>query len=343
MVNKIFRSSKILCSDIKSGGYAYRPKKEAIASNFIQFNTHAVTTLSVDIDYCSKDELNRRLKLLPQPSIVVETSKGFHIHYVLTYPISYKKPHLIRWASYIREQLSAVVGGDVHANGLKRVFRNPLKHTTTYNEATYTLSDFNVPFPKKEYASKGNKPVKSVDFSCVKRGSRHMTMFDHLRATAYKYSTSGDLVSVLDFVAEEANSKLEEPLSTQELKNIVGSICRFMKNIYVGSSESKAEYNRGLAKAKHDATFTKILVALKGISFKQVYTMSARAIAKISTVSNSTVSLHLTKIKDKLRQITLSNIALSYEVYKTLTYFILPTAPSVLLSPYKTLGGRSDL
>jgi hypothetical protein len=168
-------------------------------------------------------------------------------------------------------------------------------------------------------------------------------MFDHLRTTAYKYSDSEDLIRVLEFVADEANNKLEEPLSNQELKNIVGSICKFMRNVYVGSSESKAEYNRGLARAKHDSTFIKIITALKGVSFKEVYNMSARAIAKISEVSNSTVSLHVSKIKERLREITLNNIALSYEVYKTLSYFVSPTRAVVALAPYKSLGGRSDL
>lgn len=322
MVEKIFRSSKILCSDTKEHGYTYQPRKEAIGCNFIQFNTHAITTLSVDIDYCSKDELNNRLSVVPTPSMVVETTKGFHIHYMLEYPISHRNISLVRWATHIREQLSILVGGDVHANGLKRVYRNPLKHANTCSDVTYTLKDFGIAYPKRNFVTGTRKRAKFVDFNNVQRGGRHMSMFDYIRSHAYKHSGRDDLIEVLTFISEEANSKLDEPLSNAELSGIVSSVCKFMNNTYIGSSATKSEYNKYLAKAKHDKSIKQVIDSLLSISFKGISKMSARAISRVCNVSNSTVSLHIKKIIEILKDKVLNNIAISKEAYMELMNII---------------------
>lgn len=335
MVDKLFRKSQLLCSNDKSGGYSYKPLKEAVTHRFIQFNAHAVTTISIDIDHCTKEQLEERLKLIPTPSIIVTTSKGFHIHYLLTYPVSYKRPQLVRWATFIKEELSRLVGGDKHAGGLKRIYRNPALHECTFNDVTYTLSQFGIVPSKTNKAVQSSRATIAVDFSTVKRGGRHMALFDYVRSHAYKYSKSDDLRGILEFIADEANNKMEEPLSNQEVSGIINSVCRFMENVYCGASDSKTEYNRKLAKDKHTKTITACVSSLHSVGLKHALSMSARALAKIAKVSNSTLSLYRTKIFELLTNLVRTNIALSVTAYQQLmvlvySYLLLDTR--VLLS-----------
>ena len=311
MLEKLFTKRTLLCSSDKAQGYTYKHKEEAITMPFIQFNANCVTTVSIDIDHCTQEELNNRLELVPVPSIIVKTNKGFHLHWVLGYPISYKNLKGIKWLNEIKKSLKEVLKGDEFALGNKRVFRNPMLHESTFNNIEYSLIDFGVPYPKT--ISRRGFKARKANLGNVKVGERHMSMFNYLRSNAYALGNRDDLPQVLTFLAEEANSTLEEPLCNSEVSSIVSSICKFMVN-FTGNKE-QANYNRVLAKKKHKDTLSKVIRSLKPLGLKKANKLSSRGIAKVSTTSNSTVSLHREKIFKLFECLVLSNISMSLEEF----------------------------
>jgi len=314
-VQKHFKKAYLLSSDVKSDTYTYIPKKQALTKKFIQFNSLGVTMLSIDIDNCDIYTLSERLKYVPTPTIIVETDKGYHIHYELAYPISYTKHTLIVWCNHIRDELSKKLGGDKNAVGLKRVYRNPLVHTTAYNNVSYSLADFGIPYPKNS-STKKKKCRFNIDFSTIEKGNRNISMFNYLRDYAYANSEKDNLEEILVFLADEANTQLSEPLPQSQLRSIVKSIMRFMGR-YTGTKDQTA-FNIQLAKNKHKATILKIIAVLKQLQLKKVQLLSNRAIARTCKVSPTTVGTNKQEILDILINFCLINIRLSLEEYKKL-------------------------
>jgi len=310
-----FRKAYILASSNKSNSHTYLPKTEAMKKDFIQFNALAITMLSVDIDNCDIFALQERLKSVPTPSIIVETDSGFHIHYALTYPISYKKGTLVTWSNHIRTELTKLVGGDKCAVGLKRLYRNPKTHSTVYTDVSYQLSDFGIDYPKRTFKRTG-RPVYNYDFSTVVKGERHTALFNYLRTYAYSNSTMDSLEEVLTFLADESNSQMPEPLTLKHIESLVTSIMKFMST-YTGRKE-QTEFNRTLAKNKHKALVIKATNVLKELQLKKVKLLSNRAIARACSIAPSTVGLHREEIINILINICLVNIKLSLEEYKKL-------------------------
>lgn len=311
MLEKLFTKRTLLCSDTKTEGYTYKSREEAIEMPFIQFNANCVSTISIDIDYCTEDELNNRLELVPLPSIIVKTSKGYHVHWALSYPISYNNMKGIKWLNEIKRCLKELLKGDEYALGNKRIFRNPMLHESTFNDIEYSLMDFGIPYPKR--SMQRSFRTKKANFTAVKVGERHMSLFNYLRISAYSLGNRDDLSQVLTYLAEEANNTLEDPLSTTEVSSIVNSICKFMVN-YTGTKE-QTQYNKTLAKRKHKNTISKVITSLKPIGITKANKMSSRGIAKVSCTSNSTVSLHRHKIFDLFKCLVVSNIAMSTEEF----------------------------
>lgn len=336
MKDKLFKASKLLASPQKSEGYTYLPREEAIELPFVQFNKHAVTSIIIDIDYVTQDELQQRLQGLPIPSIIVKTQKGFHVHYVLKYPVGYKKHNLVSWARRIKTAMLKKVGGDLNANGVSaRIYRNPWKHESVFSNQEYLLKDLaaclDLTQPRARQESKG---TFKKDFSKVKVGERHNKMFDYLRFNAYRLKHREDLQTILEYLATEANNEMQEPLPQHQIDSLINNICGFMVR-YVGRDKSEViAYNQALAKAKHDSTMNKILDKVSEVSFKTVSAWSARKLAKFVGVSNSTISKHLTKIINILRDKVLLNIQMSLVAFVSL---LLPTySYSVLINGYKT-------
>jgi len=322
MVEGLFTKRYLLCSNEKSSGYSYKHKSDAVNEKFIQFNANCLTTLSIDIDYCDEVELNKRLQLVPTPSMLVRTTKGYHLHYILTYPVSYKNRKRLKWSEDIKEYLTNLVGGDKHAKGNIRVFRNPLLHSTTYNDVKYTLEDFGVPYTpssKKEHSKYSKKPTKFIDFTKVSEGGRNTSLFHYLRSKAYSLGNREDLNEILTFLANEANDKLDSPLSTPQVATIVKSITKFMVK-YTGklSSAQQTEFNRKIAKERHERLIKEVISNLRQHSFKLIAKGSTRGLAKLGNTSNATISRHKQILMETLRDIVLSNIALSYQEYISL-------------------------
>lgn len=315
-INKHFAKKYILASNEKRTTHKYLPKKEALECKFIQFNASAITSISVDIDRCDIFALAERLKRVPTPSVIVETDNGFHIHYFLTYPISYKKHTLVRWATHIRNELSKLVQGDKCAEGIKRLYRNPLTHSSITNNNTYTLSDFNISYPKNTYRNSKRKPTISYDFTSINVGERHTSMFNYLRTEAYKKSDNKDLEEILKFLANEANAMLSTPLPCKQIEQLIDNIMKFMGR-YTGT-KNQAEFNRTIAQNKHKNTILKAVKALEALSLKKVRLFSNRKISRVGGIAPSTVGLHREEILDILINKVLTNMRLSLEEYKVI-------------------------
>ena len=336
--DKLFKPIKLLASDTKHEDYTYMPKAEAITKKFIQFNKHAVTSIIIDVDHVSLKELEAKLTTLPTPSMVVHTDKGYHVHYVLKYPVGHRNRSLVLWANRIKSAMLKEVGGDIHANGVApRVYRNPWKHITDFTGKEYTLKELasyvTLSTPKQSKESKG---TFRKSFKDVKVGERHNTMFDYLRYNAYRLKNRGDLRQVLLYLANEANEEMQEALPISQLEALVSSICVFMQKYTGRPQEDVVAYNKALAKARHDKAMGKILSVLETVSFKFVEVLSARKIAKMASTSNSTVSKHLTKIIGILRDRVLNNIRQSLVAF---TILLLPNYQyNVTPNSYKVLN-----
>lgn len=321
--DKLFKPIKLLASNTKNDEYVYMPKDQALTKKFIQFNKHAVTSIIIDVDHVNQQELYTKIKELPIPSMVVHTDKGFHLHYVLKYPVGHSKKSLVLWANRIKSAMLKKVGGDIHANGVApRIYRNPWTHITDFNQVEYTLKELaSFVTLDKTKPSSGSKGTFRKSFKNVKVGERHNTMFDYLRFNAYRLKNRGDLRQVLMFLGQEANEEMVEPLPDSQISSLVSCICVFMQK-YTGRPKEDVEaYNKSLAKARHDKAMGKILAVLEAISFKSVQVLSGRKIAKMASTSNSTVSKHLNKIIGILREKVLTNIRQSMLMF---IWFIQP-------------------
>jgi len=286
----------------------YEYKDTALQYKYIQYNAHALFELIVDIDGKSLEEIDDLLleHQLPQPSYIVQTDNGAHVHWELKYPISYKKVHMLQWAREVLLALNYRLCGDEHAVAVKpHIFRNPAKHYTEWFGGKYVLSDFKaVKASVKEelgflVGKKSNGRRVSVDFTKVERGERHQTLFHYLRYEGYNLQCHDALFNE----AQRVNALMPHPISISRVEGIVKSICKFVDNNYDGialNKKEQIEHNQRVAKQKHNKTITKILAKLKSYKVSSIKFMSGKAVASMCGVSQSTISRYRDDIEQAL-------------------------------------------
>lgn len=308
MIQESFSFTEIMCSNQKKSGYVYKHKDEALNYKYIQFNAHALFDLIIDVDGKSMEDVDDLIleHNLPQPSYIVKTDNGAHIHWELKYPISYKKVHMLQWAREVLLALNYRLSGDKHAIAVKpHIYRNPIKHYTEWFGGKFVLSDFKeVKTSVKQelgYINTKNSKYKKVfvDFTQVERGERHQTLFHYLRYEGYSLQCKDALL----YEAQRVNALMPHPISMNRIEGIVKSICTFVDNNYDGialNRKEQIEHNKRVAKKRHNKTMTKILKTLKDNKVSSIRFMSGKNIADMCNVSQATISRYKDEIEEAL-------------------------------------------
>ena len=315
--------SKIQCSNEKQGAYRLNiPKVIGVTKfKFIQFaHPQKYQWLSIDIDdrsrfqefehfysFCDKN-------VIPVPTIIVKTSKGWHLHWYLDTPIWKNNRLLLSYRKKLIRKLNEYFGGDKHSAGY--IFRNPLFHDYVFMDVHYTLNDFehivSLESMKKTIAKKRKsikKTEKFIDFTAVKVGERNNTLFQYIRTFTFR-----NIHLSFEQVLKEAvrvNDLMIEPLNFSEVKATTASAYSFAQRNYnenYKKNKYQAQYNRLLAKYKAKKTYIKgfknIVASLKEgkIAFFKIIwgLVSFRKLAKIAKISDKTIKKYLQKIKKDL-------------------------------------------
>ena len=315
----------IQCSHDKGESSKFLKYKEAAKEPFIRFgNDKFIPALSLDIDTHkdSKKVLDTCFKHnLPYPSIILETKKGLHLHWVLENPINLSNLKTTYFYQQIISALVITFDTDTKAvpKNAGRLFRNPLKHPTKlYNSSSLSLNDFRA--HAKTYKSI-TKPTcasardtlfshyKRPDFTKITAGVRNEALFDFGRAYAYRFAKSKDLDKSLLNKLQEVNTLLPEPLKPFELVNIGKSITRFINTRYIGKTTNKrtVDFNRGLAKKALDTTskaLLQIFVENPTLTLKALRKMSLREGGRLFGVHKNTFKRHLPILINDIENMT---------------------------------------
>ena len=306
-------SEYALCSDEKNSKYSYLKKQEALTKKFLRFgNEFFLPSLSIDIDSSVNLKEIKTVCLdnsIPYPNMVVYTTKGVHLHWIIDYPVKTKNKKRLFVFQSIVSALVPLFGGDKHAKTYTagRVWRNPILHKTKLlSETPVTLFDFQHLIKKlpKSVTKGGNikRIVSSGPVAAARVGERHGVLFNYIRKFAYKNAELSDLENLIEREALRVNGTMEEPLPIKEVLSIVRSVVRFMQTRYNGrATKDVAEYNRELAKRRADKTKNKIksvLVSNPTLSVTAISKLSKRKAAKLFGISASSALKYLKKIKD---------------------------------------------
>jgi len=314
---------KIQCSNEKNIPSVYRTYEESLDYNFVRFgNKYFIPALSLDIDnHQNLKIISNILKSnkLPTPNIIVTTSKGLHIHWVLSNPISTNNVSQLALYQHIANELIKLFGSDKNAMPKRsgRMFRNPLKHPTTYfTSNTITLEEFKHIIPEQEKVKEGTSRKKKVlryktpDFSQVKVGERNQVLFDFGRHVAYKHGNEEGLTTTLETAINYANSKIPESLSLNEVNTIVTSIEHFMRTRFTSKTKNKRtiEFNRKLAKRQAELKQTEMLkkwVATGVLTIKKLRNISMREGGRILGVHKNTFGKHREFLINAIKNLTI--------------------------------------
>jgi hypothetical protein len=328
LLEKVFARS-VLSSDSKNSDYSYVSASLALEKKFVRFgSSHFIPTLSIDID--KKASLLSIIDTcegnnLPSPSLIVNTDKGVHIHWVLEYPIRTANTSSLNLYKLILAELIQLFGGDVHASAMRagRVWRNPLKHDTVATGTVANLSDFKhliKPSTQAKVSSTFAFKMPRGGLKKVKEGQRNVALFDHLRKFAYRnYNKFEDMPSELLKEALEANKQLEAPLPLPEVESIVKSVSRFIETRYVPRTENEdtISYNRKLAQKKVDETERKFFAVIYSnpmMTLKHLKSMSVRKLAKLVGISKSTAQRYKSKLRIIIKKALLVVKKFSFKV-----------------------------
>ncbi len=310
----------VTSSDVKDADYKYRPREEALDYNFVQFGSkHFTRTLSVDIDDTTDiDIIKYRIDVadVPAPTFIVKTNKGFHLHWVLELPIKARtKASFLR--NRINDALIEILGGDTHAKGLRRVWRNPLKHITLHTDALHSLAAFKHIIPEKQVIKRRYAASKSrsafVDWSKIKEGERHETLFKVISKHAYglHHLAPKDLLAQVHNFGCYCNSQLTVPQSQNDIDSLCNSIATWVVTKYTGASDKTTAFNKKLGLHRTDKVKIKILdsfyVLLSHLkTLKDISNISVRTGGKICGVSKNTYH----KYRDELYRLLIDNLKL---------------------------------
>ena len=246
------------CSDYKQTDHKKLQKQVAIEKRYITMNGDGkLHWLSIDVDH-TKDMGLWIDESLPQPTLLVQTDKGHHIHYLLCDPVYGNGREAPKnYMRFIQEAIIYRVRGDPAAKGLTRMWRNPLRHYTIYTDVSYHLHDFDE-LLSDYYSIKSSKNQFAIYLKQAKedngsKGSmrngdgRNSYLFDEVRQIAYGLKRlKSDLTfdDIFD-ISIEKNLEFGEPLSPKEVESIANSIYRFISTRYKYNSEtSSREWQR---------------------------------------------------------------------------------------------------
>jgi hypothetical protein len=294
-INKIIPKTEAIVSDTKGSSFKTY-QHYAVKYNYVSFGKSTyLPTVSVDIEHDLSDNQIKHIcnkHNIPLPNLVVKTNRGIHLHWVLEYGINTANPKQARLYSYIARAVVSVFDGDTKAVPVRRArkFRNPLKHPVKI--LSYTFIDSLMQFKPllsserlqtiKKDLRKGKLPVTRKEVLSSSIGNRNTNLFNYLRKFAYKKYRTSSLEELRDIIEAEAyyiNSRLEDPLTNDEVATIVDSVYTFMVTKYTGvaNNNSVIEFNQKLALAKHLKVVNKIFNKV----LEHPY-MTLQALAKLS-------------------------------------------------------------
>jgi hypothetical protein len=307
-------SVKIQCANNKSEPSTFKVFDEAIDYNFIRFgNKFYIPAISMDIDtHQNIDEvidICTRVNI-PKPNFIVKTSKGIHVHWVLKYPIVTQNLKQTGLYNKIVDRLLAIFDSDLHAipRYSGRMFRNPLKHDTTfYTDTLYSLTDFVKLLPRREVGSKNTYTrtkklrYKVPKFENIEVGGRNKALFDYGRYVAYKHGNCEGIDKIVLSALQFANNKLPHPLRATELMSISASITRFMRSSWDSKTSNKRtiEFNRNLAKRQAELKQNELIrkfVSYGLLTLRDLKRISARHGGRLFGVSKNTFAKHREKL-----------------------------------------------
>ena len=317
---------KIQCSNEKTGKYLLNiPKVIAIKNyKFIQFaHPKKYQWLSIDID--SREVLTSTSVILsickknniPQPTIIVKTNRGWHIHWYLDEALWKNNKLYMLWRKAILKVLNRFFGGDNYAAGF--IFRNPFKHDILFFENVYTVSDFEHFISLKqikekliqEKPQKIRKLKKYIDFTKVQEGTRNTTLFVYIRTFMFRNYELG--LKLFHIEALRVNSLMPVPLSESEVRATVNSAYTFVIEHYNPNYKNKdqVKYNKKLAKYKAQKTYLKALSNLVENLKKDTFSFfgfiknlySFRKLSELAGISAKTIKKYLLNLKEDLLRI----------------------------------------
>ena len=316
------KGRNIQCGEDKGATPSFLKYDEAITTAFFRFgNAYFIPALSLDIDNHKSHAqiLNTCLTYeLPFPTIIVDTNKGMHVHWVLTNPIPMSNLKAKYFYQQVISSLVAAFDTDNHAvpKNAGRLFRNPLKHDTKiYNSSYLDLTAFLE--LSKTYKSMSIAQVKVAkttkfshyvqpDFSKIKEGHRNNALFDYARAYAYRNHAKSNLVELLTARLTKINLAIPIPVEHHEITAIVRSIVTFINEKYVGKTKNKKTiaFNRKLCEKSYNNMQTKLLerfYALPLLTLASLRKMSLRAGAKTFGIHKNTFKKHLEELINDIK------------------------------------------
>lgn len=315
--------NEIFGSECKNDYYHTKERLYALKEfKWIKYNSDDMfSVLSIDIDDCS-DTMKYQDYNLPAPTWIIQTDKGFQYHWAFKSPFmlsGYNSRKLTKLLKDIQYKLVALLGGDLNALGLCRVYRNPCNNRTWFTGNEIELKEFyDLPVPAVDKIIKnikvqkdifGNAYKKGYDFKTMVNGDgRNNALFDTLRTWAYDEAKSG---TYSDFgllrKAEILNLEFQTPLSQKEVNTIVNSIDGFIVNKFnkgyfmalTPEQRSKIARKNGLksGEKRTKEAYIKIQTAIK-ILDELGLKKSIRAIASKSGTSTHTVQKYLKEVNN---------------------------------------------
>ena len=239
---------------------------------FLVGSKYFLPSLIIDIDKGSKKDILKKVEKFPLvPTFIVETDKGYHLWWLLKYPI---KPGTSAHSLYkfTVNALVDIFAADSHAKMLNsgHIFRNPLKAKNyIFTDVEYTLSDFYKLFKHSGIVDKDIKDFqeeqkqndytgKYINLSKVKMGARNSSLTHNLGVylrNRFKRTKDIDYDKTLAWALYQ-NKQFEEPLTEDEVQATVASMVNnFDEN--AKASEFRASFNRKLAKTQKHQTMQK--------------------------------------------------------------------------------------
>jgi hypothetical protein len=313
---------KIQCSNVKTDKYTFKKAEEALEFNFIRFgNSYFIPAISVDIDF--KSDVYKIIddNHLPEPTFVVRTDRGTHLHWFLEVPINTANKFQLKYLNNLIQHLQGLFGGDRYATtgSSGRIWRNPIKFPHIFSGKLISFSEFTLPEKVKvehdavKYTGRGKyKKILSIDFTKIVEGTRHQTLFEYGSAYAYTTGVTNPLLEI-----EAKNALMNNPLPITEVQSIGSSIDKFMTTRYkkgtYNSSQKTIEFNRKIAKVQSDKKLAeivnKILISIAPITLTK--TLTARKAAEVLKISKNTWTKYAKVLLSTVKESLLTTTALT--------------------------------
>jgi hypothetical protein len=311
LLEKLDSYFKVQCSPNKGDNYKFLVLEEALEENFLRFgNKFFIPAVSIDIDFKSDVLKVISDNNLPEPTFIVETQKGTHIHWFLDNPIKTSNIKQLNKLKHIIRYLQGLFGADINATtgASGRIWRNPLKHTSVFSEKVVRFSEFILPEYEVELKKSvgGSKYAQQlfIDFNKIPEGERNSTLFQYGSAFAY---TTGTVNITNDLLAK--NSIFSKPLGHSEVLKIAHSINTFMATKYrkgnYKTSERTIQFNQRVAQRQADKKFDELYnkVCSNLAPLYSVTKITSRKAAEMWGISKNTFTKYKSKLIEKLKNI----------------------------------------